>query len=69
MSMSKSSPKSILSHRFDTKWLYAECYAYRRLTQCVRSVSASMWDEDVFETQKRESFASTADAAKSVVLK
>jgi len=40
---------------FNTTWLYAECYAYRRLVEC-SAASSELRDFDYFGSQKRESF-------------
>lgn len=41
--------------RFNTTWLYAECYAYRRLIQAVR-LSPSLANFDMFRLQKEDAF-------------
>merc|ERR1712001_742528 len=40
---------------FNTTWLYAECYTYRRLHQCIAQ-SAELRDFDYFGGQKKDSF-------------
>jgi len=46
---------STLYYRFNTAWLYAECYAYRRLLQAVR-LSPSLENFDLFRSQKEDAF-------------
>ena len=41
--------------RFNTTWLYAECYTYRRLSQCM-AISTELRDFDFFGGQKKDSF-------------
>ena len=41
--------------RFNTTWMYAECYAYRRLLECL-AASSELRDHDCFSGQKRDAF-------------
>ena len=41
--------------RFDTTWLYSECYMYRRLIQSM-AASTELRDFDFFAGQKKDSF-------------
>lgn len=42
---------------FDTAWLFAECYAYRRMLQAFRSTNcSSMAKEDFFQVKKKKAF-------------
>ena len=41
--------------RFDTTWLYSECYMYRRLIQSM-AASSELRDFDFFAGQKKDSF-------------
>jgi len=40
---------------FNTTWMYAECYAYRRLLECL-AASSELRDHDCFSGQKRDAF-------------
>ena len=44
-----------INFRFNTTWLYAECYTYRRLSQCM-AISTELRDFDFFGGQKKDSF-------------
>ena len=44
-----------IKSRFDTTWLYAECYTYRRLIQSM-AASTELRDFDFFAGQKKDSF-------------
>ncbi|XP_015908095.2 damage-control phosphatase ARMT1 isoform X1 [Parasteatoda tepidariorum] len=46
---------------FDSSWLYAECYFYRRIKQSFL-LSSLLKDYDPFQEQKKDSFFSTMDA-------
>lgn len=40
---------------FNTSWMYSECYAYRRLLECM-AASSELRDHDCFSGQKRDAF-------------
>jgi len=51
---------------FNTTWMLAECYAYRRLKQCL-TLAGSLKGQDCFESQKRQSFEDSWPAALSLL--
>lgn len=51
---------------FDTRWLSAECYAYRRLYEAFQ-LSSGLRDYDYFGGQKREAFYGSLQATKTLL--
>ena len=60
--------KALREHKepkwFHTTWLLAECYAYRRLRECL---GGSMVGEDVFTLQKTDSFKESREAILTLI--
>lgn len=52
---------------FNTTWLYAECYTYRRLSQCM-AISTELRDFDFFGGQKKDSFKDNLTAIEDLAV-
>ncbi|TRY80795.1 hypothetical protein TCAL_12036 [Tigriopus californicus] len=53
---------------FQTSWLYAECYAYRRLWEAMGSTTNPKYRSlDFFEIQKQESFCGSWTSIKALI--